>query len=235
MRVIMQAADVRLNYNHLIQAAIYQNVSHNLANFLHERGFIYGKRHFKLFTFSRLLGHYNSVERGIISFDSEIDLYISSPIERFVREIANSILRRGHLILGDSILKVIGLEFPKEPEIGNEVRISMLSPVTVYSTLLTCELKKKTYYYSPYEVEFCELIDLNAKKKHVILHNKKIKSHLTIIPIKVREVIVMYKDTVVKSWLGSFYLKGPKTLIRTLYDTGLGSKNSQGFGMFTVT
>lgn len=233
MRLIMEGAEVPLHYNHLIQAAIYRNISRNLANFLHDRGFLYGKRSFKLFTFSRLLGHY-AIDKGIISFDSEVNLYVSSPIERFIKEIANSIIKKGFLILGNKKLNVIGLELPREPEIGNEIKIRALSPITVYSTLLTPENKKKTYYYSPYEKEFCELIDANAKKKHLILRNKEVKSSLGIKPIGVREVLVMYKDTVVKGWLGSFILNGPKGLIKTVYDAGLGSKNSQGFGMFEV-
>jgi CRISPR-associated endoribonuclease Cas6 len=180
------------------------------------------------------LGSYK-INKGFISFEDKVDLYISSPLERFIKEIGNSIVKKGFLVLGDRKLAVVGLEFPKQPEIGNEVRISMLSPVTVYSTLLTPTFEKKTYYYSPYEREFCKLIEANAKKKHSILHNKEIRSNLTIKPIKVREVVVRYKDTTVKGWLGSFDLKAPKTLIKTIYDAGLGSKNPQGFGMFEVS
>ena len=229
----MRGGELRLNYNHLVQAAIYRNVSPELARFLHDRGFLYGKRAFKLFTFSRLLGPYR-VRGGRIFFDGEVSLYVSSCVERFVKEIANSMVKRGFLLLGDSKWEVIGLEFPKRPEISNEVRIRTLSPMTVYSTLTTPDLRKKTYYYSPYEKEFHKLIDLNAKKKHFILHNRNIKSSLTVRPLRAREVVLMYKETVVKGWLGLFTLKGPKTLIRTVYDVGLGSKNPQGFGMFEV-
>jgi len=229
----MRGGGLSLNYNHLVQAAIYRNISPELARFLHDRGFLYGKRAFKLFTFSRLLGPYR-VKGGRIFFDGEVSLYVSSCVERFIKEIANSMVKRGGLFLGDSEWEVIGLEFPRRPEISNEVKIRMLSPMTVYSTLSTPDLKKKTYYYSPYEKEFRKLIDSNAKKKHLISHNKDIKSSLTIRPLKVREVVLMYKDTVVKGWLGFFTLKGPKTLIETVYDVGLGSKNPQGFGMFEV-
>ena len=61
-----------------------------------------------------------------------------------------------------------------------------------------------------------------------------LKSGLKIVPLKVKESIILYKDTVVKGWCGVFLMEGHLTLIRCVYDTGLGAKNSQGFGMFEV-
>jgi len=238
MRLVMRSSSdepvsLSLGYNHLVQAAIYNSISRELADFLHDRGFLLGRRAFKLFTFSRLLGRYR-VGKGVISYLGDITLYISSPIERFVRELANSMVKKGFLSLGRNKLKIVELGFPKQPNVRNEVRIRMLSPVTVYSTLYTAENKKKTYYYSPYEREFSKLISENAKKKFFLIYKRAIKTGLTVKPLKVRENIVMYKNTVVKGWMGTFVLKGPKKLIQTVWDAGMGSKNPQGFGMFEV-
>uniref|UniRef100_A0A7J3SKB8 CRISPR-associated endoribonuclease n=1 Tax=Fervidicoccus fontis TaxID=683846 RepID=A0A7J3SKB8_9CREN len=220
-------------YNHLVQAAIYNSISPALSNFLHEKGFLYGKRSFKLFTFSRLLGKYRRVG-GRILFEDEVELLISSPIRRFVKDLANFMLKNAFLTIGGSKLSIVGAEFLKEPELSREVKIRTLSPVTVYSTLYTSDGKKKTYYYSPYERDFSRLVDGNAKKKLYILEKRNIKSCLETVPLKVREAVVMYKGTVVRGWHGIFLLKGPVTLIRCVYETGLGAKNSQGFGMFEV-
>jgi CRISPR-associated endoribonuclease Cas6 len=225
--------DLPIGYNHLVQAAIYSNISTELANFLHDKGLFFGKRAFKFFTFSRLQGNYG-IRHERISFRGRVALCVSSPVLRFVKELANAVLKKGFIMLGDSRLKIVELSFPPEPKIGNEVRVRMLSPVTMYSTLLTADKRKKTYYYSPYEREFSPLLDGNAKKKCFILYGRKIESELTVKPLNVREVLVTYKGTVVKGWMGSFTLKGPRTLIRTAYEAGLGSKNSQGFGMFEV-
>jgi CRISPR-associated endoribonuclease Cas6 len=222
-----------INYNHLLQAAIYNNISQELSVFLHEKGFLYGKRTFKLFTFSRIFGNYE-IKQDKIYFNNGINIYISSPIERFIKELANTFLKKGFLFLGKNKLKIINLSFPQEPEISSKIKIKMFSPVTVYSTLISPNGNKKTYYYSPYEVEFSKLIDENAKKKVYILQKRIIKSAMNIRPIKVKEVIVKYKDTIVKGWIGSFMVNGPKILLKMVYETGLGSKNSQGFGMFEV-
>lgn len=224
------------NYNYLIQAAIYRNISRELADFLHDEGFLFGKRRFKMFTFSRLEG------RCILDKDSkqfvyigDVMLYISSPVEKFVEDIANTIVSRGSITMGKQTLKVTELAFPAKPAVGNDkLKIRMLSPLTVYSTLMTPEGKKKTYYFSPYEKEFSVLVNSNIKKKTFLLSGKNIKSDIMVKPLRVREVVVVYKGTVVKGWIGHFSLTGPKALIETAYEAGLGAKNSQGFGMFEV-
>lgn len=221
-----------IGYNHLVQAAIYNSISQRLSIFLHDKGFLYGKRTFKLFTFSRLIGEYE-IKQGKIYFNNA-SLYISSPIERFIRELANTFFKRGFMIIGENKLKITSLSFPPEPRIGSKIKIRTLSPITVYSTLISPNGGKKTYYYSPFEDEFSKIIDANAKKKFYILRKRIIKSNLETKALGVREVVVMYKDTVVKGWTGFFELSGPKNLIKTVYETGLGSKNSQGFGMFEV-
>lgn len=224
------------NYNHLIQGAIYNSISEKLAKFLHDKGFDFKGRRFKLFTFSRLLGTYSlNKSSGDFIFEGDIKLLISSPIQKFIRELANTIVKKGFMTLGENKLKVVEMSFPAQPQLDREVKIKTLSPITVYSTLLTPDGGKKTYYYSPYEKEFSRLIDLNAKKKYFLLNGRTLKSNLSIKPIKAKEVIVMYKGTVVKGWIGIFTLKGPKSMIKVVYETGLGSKNSQGFGMFEVT
>lgn len=221
------------HYNHLVQAAIYSSISPSLSYFLHEKGFTYGKRAFKMFTFSRLFGKYRREGDNLI-FEEDITLHLSSPIERFIKEIANTIIKRGFLKIGSSELSVAELKFPEEPKIGREMKIKTLSPITVYSTLFTQNGKKKTYYYSPYEGEFSVLINKNLMKKFYTLNKREIKSSVDVSPLKVRECVVMYKDTVVKGWYGVFSIKGPISLIRLAYETGLGSKNPEGFGMLEV-
>ena len=224
------------NYNYLIQAAIYRNISRELADFLHDEGFLFGKRRFKMFTFSRLEGRFMlDKDSKQFIYDGDITLYISSPVEKFVEDLANTIVMRGSIAMGKQTLKVTELAFPAKPAVGNEkLKIRMLSPLTVYSTLMTYDGKKKTYYFSPYEKEFSVLVNSNIKRKSFLLSGKNIKSDIMVKPLRVREVVVVYKGTVVKGWIGHFSLTGPKTLIETAYEAGLGAKNSQGFGMFEV-
>ena len=189
-----------------------------------------------MFTFSRLEGHCRlDKDNKRFIYEGDITLHVSSPIEKFVEDLANTILTKGFIVLGRQTFKVAELAFPAKPAVKNKkLKIRMLSPITVYSTLMTYDGKKKTYYFSPYEKEFSALVNSNLKKKHFLLSGKNIKSDIAVKPLMVKEVVVLYKGTVVKGWMGHFSLTGPRALIETAYEAGLGAKNSQGFGMFEV-
>jgi CRISPR-associated endoribonuclease Cas6 len=43
--------------------------------------------------------------------------------------------------------------------------------------------------------------------------------------------ILKYRETVIKAWTGIYELDLPEPFFLLAYESGLGSKNSQGFGM----
>lgn len=47
-----------INYQHVVQGFLYRTMKPAYAEYLHKYGFKYEKRHFKLFTFSRIFGKY---------------------------------------------------------------------------------------------------------------------------------------------------------------------------------
>lgn len=227
-----------IHYNSAIQGMIYSNISPELGHQLHEIGYLYEKRKFKLFTFSSLNGQYRiDRQSSEILFASPVKLIISSPIERFVFELGYSMLTNDDLRLGENHVWVANFESPPDPEISSSELIGMLSPMTVYSTLKTADGGNKTYYYLPYEREFSQLIEENLKKKYSLIYNKKVdeSQSVSIKPFNVdkrSEKILRFKGTIIKAWRGVYLIEGDPELIKVGYDTGLGSKNSQGFGCF---
>ena len=224
-----------IQYNYYIQSFLYRHISSELGKFLHDRGFVLEKRKFKMFTFSRLQGKYRVMGDKII-FYPPVHLIISSPLDRFISELGNTILKDDNLQLANNRVHIVSMKVYPEPEMTDNIKIRMLSPVVTYSTLMTPEGKKKTYYYSPYEEEFAELIDKNLRKKYEAFYKKKPRARkLKITPAgKSKEKIVKYRGTIIKGWMGYFILDGNRKLLKFAYYTGLGSKNSQGFGMFEV-
>lgn len=229
---------VPINYNHLIQGFLYRSISPKLAGMLHDKGFPVGKRKFKLFTFSRILGEYSiDKRRGLISFSSPFSLVVSSAMKEFIEEAAEELIRKESARISSErvyfhSVEVSNLDIDKE-----KLRIRMLSPVTIYSTLSHSDGRKKTYYYSPFEEEFSRLISENARKKFKAFYNKEPKGEIRLAPLKVNngnQKIVSYKETVIKGWTGVYELRGDPGLMKIAYDTGLGGKNSQGFGCFEV-
>jgi len=225
------------HYNYIVQSFIYRNLNKKLAEKIHKKGEILGKRHFKLFTFSRIFGKFKN-EKETLVFHKDINFLIASPITEILESFATTLVKKGEIKLNGCTLFLSGIEVLYSPEIKENILVRTLSPITVYSTLQTPEGKKKTYYYSPFENDFSNLVKQNLIKKYTIIHKQNSKKmDFAILPEKVsskNQHVIFYKGTVIKAWSGVYRLKGAKELIGVAYDTGLGSKNSQGFGMIEV-
>ena len=224
-----------IHYNYHIQSFLYRHISPELGKFLHDSGFILEKRKFKMFTFSRIVGKYR-IMGNKIAFYPPVYLTISSPLDRFISELGNAMLKENELELVGNRIHVESIRVLPEPEIKDELKIKMLSPIVTYSTLTKRDGKKKTYYYAPYEEEFADMIDKNLRKKYEALYKKKPRARkLKIQPIgRPKERVLKYRGTIIKGWTGTFVLNGNRKILKLAYYTGLGSKNSQGFGMFEV-
>ncbi len=245
--------EVRLpiHHNHIIQGVIYSSISSKLAKMLHDKGFEFNNRRFKLFTFSRIEVNFR-VDRkeNTIVFGSPFRLVISSALNRFIEELGNEMLRKERLNIGKNTVRVNSIEISNSV-LSDKNRIKILSPITIYSTLKKADGKKKTYYYSPFEEEFSHLVSENAKKKFKAFHQVhprkllpknvsksiEVKRAISLSPVGVRpnnQKIVNYKGTIIKGWMGIYELSGDPELMKMVYDAGLGGKNSQGFGCFEV-
>lgn len=228
------------HYNELVQGFIYRHLDSYIAEHIHNEGFKdpETKRIFKFFTFSRLIPREKlRIENGKIYLYGELTLIISSCIKEFIQSFALNLLKAGELILGGEKLVLSSVKVEALPEYKEKIYVKTLSPITVYSTLTTPEGKKKTYYYSPFEKEFEKLIIENLNKKLRTLTGKTVEGKGSIRPCRVNtknQRIVIYKNTVIKGWDGIFELSLPKELFTLAFETGLGAKNSQGFGCIEV-
>jgi len=203
---------------------------------LHDSGYVDGKRALKLFTFSRIFGRVLKVDAGVIVLQPPLRLCISSLVEQFLSELVNQLIKRIRVRLFGNELRLTSIEFPRRPTLGGKVEFYTLSPITVYSTLHTADGRRKTYYYSPYEREFSELVSTNLSRKYRAYKGEEAKGDVTITPVgRPKERIVLFKDTVIKAWSGGFAMEGDERLIEIAYDAGIGSKNSAGFGMVEVS
>ncbi|MEM3009977.1 MAG: CRISPR-associated endoribonuclease Cas6 [Candidatus Nitrosocaldaceae archaeon] len=84
--------------------------------------------------------------------------------------ISNSLLHKKEVQIEINKVYVESIEFLQEPTIISNTVIYTHSPIVVYSTLFTKDNRKKTYYYSPYEEEFSDLITKNLIKKFMLLN-----------------------------------------------------------------
>lgn len=232
-------ADVVLpiHYNHLVQAAIYNSIDSQLAAFLHEKGFLDGKRTFRMFAFSLLRGVFVMDKKSnSIKFTSEIQLTVSSPVDEFCHSLVNILLARGYIRLGEAeaaVEKVFAQQFKVEKE---EVFIRTISPVVLYSTLLRPDGRKYTCYFQPGEPDYDKLLNSNLQKKYRAFCG----TEPPVGEVRAKALgrqkmhIVNYKGTIIKGYSGKLLLTGPVPLLQLAVDAGIGGKNSQGFGCVEV-
>jgi len=237
-----QSLSLPIHYNHLVQAVIYRHLDPKLAEWLHTKGYEYGKRQYKFFTFSRILSprrHYDPKSKTL-RIEGEFSLKVASPDTKFLESLATNLVRRGQIKLNGQICTLLSAEVEMPVEVCGPVLISTLSPIVVYSTVIDGVGKKKTYYYNPWETEFQEKILENLRRKWVAFYGEKDLPPIDgayIKPVRVNkqnEVIVFFKDTVIKGWTGLYELFLPEPYFTLAYNAGLGAKNSQGFGMVQV-
>ncbi|MBS4535598.1 CRISPR-associated endoribonuclease Cas6 [Clostridium sp. D2Q-14] len=236
LKMTFTKLNLPINYNSIIQGFIYNNISdEKFRKFLHDKGFKYEKRNFKLFTFSRIEGKYQiDKKRKRISFESPIYITISSLVDEFLNDFGNTVLNEKEMYLGDNKINIENMEVENKNINNEEIDIKMLSPIVIYSTV-DIHGHKKTIYHAPGEALFDELIYENLKKKYNVVYNEEINNEdFNILPKRTYPVITRYKGFIIKGWLGEFKVRGDKKLLKLAYDTGFGSKNSQGFGCFEI-
>ncbi len=220
------------SYNHILQAFFYKNMDPALSRFLHDVGFSYGKRKFKLFTFSKVIGKLvnKDIKKGVVVFEPEITLYFASPLMDIVSSSAKTFLRKSNVYLGKNKLTVSSIDIIK-PELDTNITVKCLSPITVYRTN---QNERRFNYINPWQDEFYELIINNLTKKYEIVYSKSYRGKIRVEPVKVMEGYrkkILYKGTLIEAWEGYFNLQGDPEIIKLALEAGLGAKNPQGFGM----
>lgn len=226
-----------LHYNHLIQGFIYEAIDPELSRFLHDYGYRVDKRPFRLFVFSRLLGEYQlNRSNQTIFFEPGVRLWIASPLEEFCHSMVRNIVRRGDLHLGKFLLKGVGYNSISTDISTQAVTVKTLSPVTVYSTLLRPDGRKYTAYFQPGDPDYNRLITDNLKRKYqAIFQELPPEENVSVRAVsRLKMNIIRYKGFIIKGYSGLLKISGPKTLLNIALNTGLGAKNSQGFGFIQI-
>jgi CRISPR-associated endoribonuclease Cas6 len=235
--------DLPINYQDLLVGFIYQNISdEQYRHFLHEIGYEYGNRAYRHFAFSRIYGRKKvDRERKRIIFYPPFRLWVTSPLNEFLKSFAKSMLLSEHLRIGNFPVRLLSFEtMPDMNELPDTIRIRMLSPLVIYSTLTHPNGVKYTYYYQPYHEHFSAMVGENLKRRYFSVHKEDrelFESPFSIRPLHVTlrdKVITRFRGTIIEGWMGEYELSGDPRLLHWAYHTCLGGKGSQGFGVFEL-
>lgn len=226
--------DLPLNYHHMIQGIVYHSLSDmpEYSRFVHDQGYDFSDRQYRMFVYGLLQGKYEIKGKRII-FKDHISFQVRSPEVSFIRLLKESIEKNGITYFQKKYDRV-NLFMDNYAIKEDCIKIQMQSPICVYSTDADTG---KTYFYAPDEEEFYNAINDNFIRKYTAYMGIEPKTVLDIKPVRVTprdKMVTKYKGIYLSGWKGVYELYGDTEYLNFLYNTGLGSKNSQGFGLFDV-
>lgn len=76
------------------------------------------------------------------------------------------------------------------------------------------------------------IIEYISKKAHLNKSARKILRQLS--KVKSLGINLQGRKTLIKGWVGRYKLSGDKELLKFALNTGLGGRNTQGFGMIEI-
>ena len=224
-----------LSYHHILQGFIYNILSAEpgYATFLHDHGYTDGNRPFKLFVYSLLEGT-KKVSPPNITFTENITFELRSPMDDFCDIFYLALMHRERFHLGGQEIFLTGCVSTKRTVTRDEIKVRTLSPLCMNRTASEDD-RKKTIYLSPFDAGFSDAINNNFFRKYAAAYGCAPLGNVDIAPVNVTDrdkYVTKFDDRIyITGWQGIYKLTGDPGALTFLYDCGVGSKNSQGFGM----
>jgi len=220
------------HYNHLLQAIILNWLNDRVyATFLHDYGYTFKSRRYKMYTFSSLYGNFERDRvSGKLVYKDGARFTVACVDDKFIEYIAKNIIFSEKVYFYNQRVEIVDVEL-SDVGIRDKARVVTRSPVTVYSTIQV-DGKKWTKYYKPSDEKFIKLLKENLLRKYEAYYQKQPQETIIIrhIGYHPKKAVIDYKGTIINAWKTVFELEGDPELIKLAFDSGLGSKNSMGFG-----
>ena len=238
LKIIFWAeSDVLLPVRYLskLQGVLYHSWENAFPD-LHDKGLVSSEgsdevQGLRPFTFSWIQGKYKRDGEQIRFLGNRtLFLEVRSWEPKLLDVLVDNLLNQRSIRLGHTILPLIRLECADQLLFPSRAIIHMVTPVTVHHL----EADGSTRYYSPWEETFPALLTQNLDTK---LRAMAVQSApmLGFKPLKnIKKQVTKFKETWITGYQGTFLLETEPQNMELLYYTGLGARNSQGFGMFTM-
>lgn len=237
---------IPINYQYEQSAAIYKILSRankEYATWLHENGFqLKNGKQFKLFSFSRFKIEKRQIlrkEERIQILSDTIEWQISFLPEKSTQQFIQGLFKNQSFEIGDkiSVVQFIirSVEMMPTPRFSEEMTFSTMSPLCI-------KFKRedgKTDYLLPTDVRSRYLIFNGLLDRYRSFYDKPLECTLDDCNLDIlnepKPVLITIKagtpeETKVKGYMFRFIVHAPVELMQLMYESGVGSLCSQGFG-----
>lgn len=240
---------IPINYQYEQSAWIYKTIHNGNPEFsawLHNLGYLDGKKQFKLFTFSPIIPEKYAINRDRLEIQSNhaityVSFYTPEAAEPFIL----GLFSNQHFALGDHIsqtqFKISSVEKLPEPRWKDTMVFKTLSPIVLSKKQ---DESRNARYLSPSDEEFEDLFLKNLESKFKVINNNpgriETPTRVSVLPHSTpRSKLIKIKagtpqETSIRGYLFDFEITAPQELIKLGYYAGFGEKNSLGFGSVEV-
>ncbi len=257
LRRIRDGCNIRLNYSYCLSGAIYRWIeesSPSYGSFLHDHGYQAENsvRRFKHFCFSQLMVERRRIDsrRGTMTIVSPtVDWYISMPVEEALQHLVVGIFEKQELYIDREYNRftVEQIETLPEPAWERKMTFRMLSPTTVSVPDVKDE-KFGAHYLFHDDPRLSDSLRKNILNKYESLYGERpVDQEFSCTPDdafikdaerkgrRISRMITIKEgqpdETRVRGFMCPVTIEGNPELIKLAYESGLGEKNSLGFGM----
>lgn len=238
-----------INYQYPVAAWIYKTI--HLANpefsaWLHEHGYSYENRKFKLFTFSPIKFEDYIIQKDrIIAQTPNCSITLSFLLPEAVKHFVSGCFKSQHFGLGDKTSQVDfeaqAIDIESEIEFANAMRFRSVSPICI-SEPVERNGKLTSQYLSPDDAGYEKRFFDNLREKYLSANEgaKELTGNckLTVLSTPKSKLITIKQGTPaeskVRGYQYNFEIEAPKELIEVGYYAGFGSMNSMGFGLTKI-
>jgi len=212
----------------------------DFSSMLHDKGYVVGNKRFKLFVFSRFMPESYSIKgKYMLIKPGKCQLFVNSPIRRFIECLGNSLLKNGEVRIGRDEYIVNNVYLKDNASFDYETEFRTLSPIVVTTARETKEgLKPRTVYIN--EPKFKENIKNNLLKKYFLVHGKlpdimgiDIEFDKGYIASRPKGTLTTFKDITIKGFVAPFKMRCSEDIKKIAVDCGIGENNSIGMGYIT--
>lgn len=234
------------DYRILILSFIKNNLEKNFNESYKE---IYGEKPtVKFFTFSVYLPK-PKIEKEKIELDRNyfnvlFSIYDNKQFIEFYNSFNSMIIKNENkensYPLKNNKMELKNITMVNEKNImSNRVRIKFLSPLVLRNhkeKIINKKRKGEDIYLDFNDSDFNEQINYSVSRLIKDLKLNGVNSNIKLKPYNnlARKTVVSFKNILINSSIGEYILEGDSELLNILYKTGIGSRRSEGFGMFEV-
>lgn len=194
---------------------------------------MYERSVMKTMTFNLFIPEAKIVVNKIKFNGNKLYLNISSCDDQLVFMLYNSVLAEKNMEypFPDSLsLKTMNVSIIEQKRIESDsVKIKMIAPLLVRKHSSDSNIDE---YLTPNDGQFKEYFDISIN--NLLASMEMPPAHIDIEAIDFKTTSVLLKGKYYRASFGKFILSGDKEILQILYSGGIGSRRSQGFGMFDV-